>query len=264
MPPAHSTTIDLREIRHFHLFCGLGGGARGFNRGSARVGNMQAAFRCIGGIDVSPAAIRDFEHLAGVPGTVLDLFDADQYAAFHCRPPPIGWRPATPHDIQRAAGGQRPHIVFLSAPCKGFSGLLAEALSVTPKSSSSFRQSIPTSAGTTRSGSRSLLAFSAPSNIERVSDLRLNPVQVFVRIPNPTVEEKIDAAIADALWEIAVMREIMDALHAWSPDDECISSSWLRWFGERINGVGEALDRSRFTGEAAHGDPPLRHPSEAR
>ena len=28
------------EIRHFHLFCGLGGGAAGFNRGQARVGPM--------------------------------------------------------------------------------------------------------------------------------------------------------------------------------------------------------------------------------
>jgi hypothetical protein len=44
--------------------------------------------------------------------------------------------------------------------------------------SSSFRLLIPKSAGTTRSGSRSLLALSAPSNTERVSDLRLNPVQV--------------------------------------------------------------------------------------
>ena len=42
--------VDRREVRHFHLFCGLGGGACGFNRGSARVGNMVADFRCIGGI----------------------------------------------------------------------------------------------------------------------------------------------------------------------------------------------------------------------
>ena len=47
---------DYREIRHFHLFAGLGGGARGFNRGTALVGNMQAVFRCIGGIDVPPDA----------------------------------------------------------------------------------------------------------------------------------------------------------------------------------------------------------------
>ena len=132
MSSRQSSAVELREIRHFHLFCGLGGGARGFNRGSARVGNMQA-FRCLGGIDVSAAAIRDFERLAGVPGTVLDLFGAAQYAAFHGRSAPADWRQATPQDIQRAAGNERPHIVFLSAPCKGFSGLLAEALSLTDK-----------------------------------------------------------------------------------------------------------------------------------
>jgi site-specific DNA-cytosine methylase len=121
------------EIRHFHLFAGLGGGARGFNRGAARVGNQQARFRCIGGIDNDPAAMRDFARLAGVPGTLLDLFDREQYSAFHGRPPPADWREATPQDIQRAAGGERPHIVFLSAPCKGFSGLLSEAKSLTAK-----------------------------------------------------------------------------------------------------------------------------------
>lgn len=121
------------EIRHFHLFAGLGGGAKGFNRGRARVGTLQARFRCIGGIDVDPAAMRDFARLAGVPGTVLDLFDREQYRAFHNAEPPADWREATPADIQRAAGGERPHIVFLSAPCKGFSGLLSEAKSRTDK-----------------------------------------------------------------------------------------------------------------------------------
>lgn len=133
MPSPAGAPIELREIRHFHLFCGLGAGARGFNRGTARVGNLQAAFRCLGGIDVSSAAIRDFGRLAGVPGTVLDLFDADQYAAFHGSASPSGWRAATAQDIQAAAGHERPHIVFLSAPCKGFSGLLAEGLSRTDK-----------------------------------------------------------------------------------------------------------------------------------
>lgn len=122
-----------REIRHFHLFAGLGGGARGFNRGEARVGQLQARFRCLGGIDVDPAAMRDFQRLAGVPGTVLDMFDREQYRAFHGEEPPADWREATPQDIQRAAGGERPHIVFLSAPCKGFSGLLSETKSKTDK-----------------------------------------------------------------------------------------------------------------------------------
>jgi site-specific DNA-cytosine methylase len=125
--------MHLTEIRHFHLFCGLGGGARGFNRASPRVGNLQAKFRCLGGIDVDAASIRDFGKLAGVPGTVLDLFDRDQFRDFHGAEPPADWREATAEDIQRAAGGERPHIVFLSAPCKGFSGLLSEGKSKTDK-----------------------------------------------------------------------------------------------------------------------------------
>lgn len=124
------TTI---EIRHFHAFVGLGGGARGFNKANPRVGNMQAKFRCIGGIDVDAAAIRDFDRLAGAKGTVLDLFDRSQYEAFHDRKPPAGWVEATVADVHRAAGHERPHIVFLSAPCKGFSGLLSEGKSKTDK-----------------------------------------------------------------------------------------------------------------------------------
>lgn len=121
------------EIRHFHLFSGIGMGAKGFNRGQARVGQLQARFRCLGGIDVDPAAVRDFGRVAGVPGTVLDLFDREQFTAFHGRAPGPGWCEATPQDVQRAAGGERPHIVFLSAPCKGFSGLLSESKSRTAK-----------------------------------------------------------------------------------------------------------------------------------
>jgi site-specific DNA-cytosine methylase len=125
--------MSTTEIRHFHLFCGLGGGAKGFNKASPRVGKLQAKFRCLGGIDVDPASIKDFQRLAGVPGTVLDLFDRDQYHDFHGKEPPAIWQEATAQDIQRAAGGERPHIVFLSAPCKGFSGLLAENKSKTDK-----------------------------------------------------------------------------------------------------------------------------------
>ena len=125
--------MNTVEIRHFHAFVGLGGGARGFNKANPRVGNTRAKFRCIGGIDVDAAAIRDFNRLAGVQGTVLDLFDRSQYEAFHGRTPPAGWVEATVSDVHRAAGHERPHIIFLSAPCKGFSGLLSEGKSKTDK-----------------------------------------------------------------------------------------------------------------------------------
>ncbi|PXX42236.1 DNA cytosine methyltransferase [Aquitalea magnusonii] len=125
--------IETREIRHAHLFCGLGGGAKGFNKAQPRVGNLQAKFRCLGGIDVDAAAIRDFNSIVGVPGTVMDLFDRSQYIDFHGKEPPTDWREATPVDIRRAMGNESPHIWFLSAPCKGFSGLLNESRSKTAK-----------------------------------------------------------------------------------------------------------------------------------
>lgn len=126
-------TMDYREVRHFHLFCGLGGGAVGFNRGEARIGHLQARFRCLGGVDSSAPAIADFSRLAGVSGTVLDLFDRAQYRAYHGKEPPADWHEATPADIRQAAGNERPHIVFTSPPCKAFSGLLSESKSKTVK-----------------------------------------------------------------------------------------------------------------------------------
>lgn len=121
------------EFNHAHLFCGLGGGAKGFNEGYARVGNVQSKSRCIGGIDVDRAGINDFHKLGGLNGRVMDLFDRSQYIAFHGKEPPADWREKTPADIRSALNNERPDIWFLSAPCKGFSGLLSEGKSKTEK-----------------------------------------------------------------------------------------------------------------------------------
>lgn len=120
-------------LKHFHFCCGLGGGAKGFNRNKEIVGHLQADWRCIGGVDVDVGALRDFHRLAGVPGTQMDLFTREQYIRFHGKEPPAGWREALPEDIRRAAGFQDPDTVFISSPCKGASGLLSEAKSMTPK-----------------------------------------------------------------------------------------------------------------------------------
>nr|WP_295828248.1 DNA cytosine methyltransferase [uncultured Azospirillum sp.] len=125
--------MDVREIRHFHVCCGIGGGIKGFNRGGARVGNMVAAPRCIGGVDVDPVALASLEKVTGAKGTLLDLFDRQQYIAFHGVEPPAGWREATGEDFRRAAGGERPHVVFMSTPCKGNSGLISTKTSEAPK-----------------------------------------------------------------------------------------------------------------------------------
>jgi site-specific DNA-cytosine methylase len=121
------------EIRHAGMFSGLGAGAKGFNDARPDIGTAHGHYRCLGGIDVDPAAIADFSRIAGVPGTVMDLFDRDQYRAFWGCEPPQGWREATVVDMHRAFGGERPHVMFLSAPCKGFSGLMAESKSRTDK-----------------------------------------------------------------------------------------------------------------------------------
>lgn len=126
-------TGSTAEIRHFHLFCGLGGGGKGFNRGAARVDNVSAKMRCLGGIDSDPASIEDFTREVGVAGTVMDLFEREQYIAWHGREPDDDWREMTPADIRRAAGNERPHIIFTSPPCKGFSSLQTEARSRSEK-----------------------------------------------------------------------------------------------------------------------------------
>ena len=126
---------------HFTLCAGAGGISLGLNRATASVGRFTASLRCIGAIDVDPAACRDLERLTGTRATCLDLFDLEDFRAFHgpcktakrrckvCRgtgEPPEGWREATPDDVRAAAGGESPDIVAWSPPCKGFSGLLNE------------------------------------------------------------------------------------------------------------------------------------------
>lgn len=123
---------DERIIRHAHMACGIGVGARGFNLAVPRVGTIRGRFECAGGIDVDAGAIRNFERMTGVKGTVMDLFALDQYMAFHGKQPPVGWREATPDDV-RAAYGDHVDVAFASMPCKGFSGLLSATQSKTDK-----------------------------------------------------------------------------------------------------------------------------------
>ncbi|HCL3371522.1 hypothetical protein DZ930_016410 [Pseudomonas aeruginosa] len=65
-----------RTLYHFHFCCGLGGGAAGFNRARPRVGNVEAEWVCLGGIDVDPAGLRDFERLVG--DTLYELLSASR------------------------------------------------------------------------------------------------------------------------------------------------------------------------------------------
>ncbi|HBV97422.1 MAG TPA: DNA cytosine methyltransferase [Desulfotomaculum sp.] len=114
----------MREYKDFHLCCGLGAAARGFKEAVTEFKGLVGKFRCLGGVDVDAEACEDFRKLTGALATRLDLFSLDDYIAFHGKEPPQGWREATPEDLRAAAGYEFPDCVFLSPPCKGFSGLL--------------------------------------------------------------------------------------------------------------------------------------------
>lgn len=121
------------EITHFHLFAGAGSGAAGMQESRPEIPGLVGRMVCLGGMDVDPAGAADFHRFTGVRCTVRDLFSRGQYIDFHGKEPPSGWEEATAADVRAAAGGRRPNIVFLSAPCKGFSGLLSQARSKTVK-----------------------------------------------------------------------------------------------------------------------------------
>ncbi len=125
---------QTHEFKVFHLFCGIGGGALGFEVAQSTYKGIKGTFHTIGGIDCDPLCIENFNRLtAGESGTVMDLFDRQQYIDFFGKEPPEDWKEATPEDIRTAAHGQTPDVIFLSPPCKGFSGLLPEKSSRTPK-----------------------------------------------------------------------------------------------------------------------------------
>lgn len=97
------------------LFCGLGAGALGFIEASAKLGIHGARFRSMGGVDNCPDACADFETITGSPATCADLSRM------------------TPEELRAAWGGERPDCIFLSPPCKGFSGLLSGKSAEAPK-----------------------------------------------------------------------------------------------------------------------------------
>jgi site-specific DNA-cytosine methylase len=104
-----------RTYRAGFLFCGLGAGARGFLQARANLGDHSARFESVGGIDIDAEACADFERLTGSPAVTADVATMTQA------------------ELRAAWGETAPDCVFLSPPCKGFSGLLSASSAAAPK-----------------------------------------------------------------------------------------------------------------------------------
>ncbi|MFZ5815350.1 MAG: DNA cytosine methyltransferase [Bacillota bacterium] len=123
-----------RQYAAFFVFSGEGGGALGAQQAPpAHYRGLMATCEVLGGIDVDPLACQDFEMWTGVPSTCLDLFDRDQYRDFWGSEPPADWSEVTLDQIRAAAQNRRPNIVVITAPCKGYSGLLGNDRAQTRK-----------------------------------------------------------------------------------------------------------------------------------
>ncbi|WP_338826357.1 hypothetical protein MTBGP_11690 [Moorella thermoacetica] len=113
-----------REFTVLHLFSGIGGAVFGFQQAVEEYKGVVGRFRTLAGIDVDPEACADFEYITGAPAIQMDLFSRADYESFHGHEPPPGWQEVTAGDLLAATGWEHPDVVFLSPPCKGFSGLL--------------------------------------------------------------------------------------------------------------------------------------------
>lgn len=117
----------------FCMFSAIGAGAKGMKEARVSIPGMDGRWQCLGGMDIDGFANAVFERELGVRAATRDMMDREQYVAYHDHEPPAGWVEVTPADVRAAAQHQHPHAVFLSAPCKGFSGLLSETKSRTAK-----------------------------------------------------------------------------------------------------------------------------------
>lgn len=108
--------MKLLTFRVVFAFCGVGGGALGYQRAAAefrRLG-IKARFVVVGGIEKDESTAKDFTRLTGAPCMVADIAEV------------------TPEAL-REFFGDVPDVIVFSPPCKPASGLMSEEMAATPK-----------------------------------------------------------------------------------------------------------------------------------
>ncbi len=107
------------------LFGGIGGFSAGLMTSKVEAYGKVHDFKILCSIDFDPIACKNHDLITGEQTSVcMDLFDRDQYRIWNDCEPPDDWQEVTPWDVWVAFGEQVPDYIFLSPPCKGFSGLL--------------------------------------------------------------------------------------------------------------------------------------------
>lgn len=110
------------------LYGGIGGATAGAMRSQMEYGGKVYRFKVLCSIDSDPVACRNHDLITGEKTSVcMDLFTRWQYKAWHGEEPPPEWKEVSLWDIWLAFQKQVPYFLFLSPPCKGFSGLLPTA-----------------------------------------------------------------------------------------------------------------------------------------
>ena len=104
--------IKTSEYTAAFMFCGLGAGALGFLQAQVCLFGRDITFRSLGGIDIDPDACRDFEYLTDSPATCADIATMK------------------PVELRAIFGQAAPDVIFLSAPCKGYSSNISEQKSL--------------------------------------------------------------------------------------------------------------------------------------
>lgn len=107
--------MKVLEFTTGYLFCGSGLGALGTDAATMEVQGHEVRFRNLGGMDFDAEACQDFERLTGAPALCVDIARLRPWA------------------LRSFFGTQAPHLFKWSPPCKGASGLLSTAMSLTKK-----------------------------------------------------------------------------------------------------------------------------------
>lgn len=124
---------EVREFKTVHFCGGIGGCSLGMQQSLSEYRGVKGKFRTLFSVDVDKGACEAYEEITGSKAVCADIFNREQYRLFHSAEPPEDWREINAFDLKAWANNEYPDVIFISAPCKGFSRLLPNDAAQKPK-----------------------------------------------------------------------------------------------------------------------------------